>query len=71
MGQTFNSISLANLYIPLPPTKEQNIIIEKVELLMAKFYKLRKEIEPFNKKSEDLLKAMFNEIFETKSEVAE
>lgn len=69
MGQTFNSSSLANLYIPLPPTNEQNIIVEKVELMMDKFSQLSKEIETLNIKGKNLLKAMFNETFETLTEV--
>jgi restriction endonuclease S subunit len=71
MGQTFNSSSLANLYIPLPPTNEQNTIVEKVELLMDKCSQLSKEIESLNIKGKNLLKAMFNETFETKMVVAE
>ncbi len=65
MGQTFNSTSLSNLFIPLPPTNEQNIIVEKVKILMSKCSQLSNEIETLSNNGKTLLKAMFNETFET------
>ena len=65
MGQTFNSTSLAYMVFPLPPTEEQLAIVEKVELLMDKCQKLSEEIETLDKHGKTLMKAMFNETFET------
>jgi type I restriction enzyme S subunit len=62
---------LRNFVFALPPREEQKIIIEKVELLMNKCLKLSQEIETLDKHGKTLMKAMFNETFETKTEVAE
>lgn len=62
---------LRNFVFALPPREEQKIIIEKVELLMNKCLTLGQEIETLDKHGKTLMKAMFNETFETKMEVAE
>jgi type I restriction enzyme S subunit len=59
---------LRNFVFALPPREEQKIIIEKVELLMNKCLKLSQEIETLDKHGKTLMKAMFNETFETKTE---
>ncbi|MBK6825923.1 MAG: restriction endonuclease subunit S [Chitinophagaceae bacterium] len=59
---------LRNFVFALPPREEQKIIIEKVELLMNKCLKLSQEIETLDKHGKTLMKAMFNETFETKME---
>ena len=43
-------------------------MIEKVEFLMTKCLKLSREIETLDKHGKTLIKAMFNETFETKVE---
>ena len=58
-----------NFVFALPPREEQKIIIEKVELLMNKCLKLSQEIETLDKHGKTLMKAMFNETFETKAEI--
>ncbi len=59
---------LRNFVFALPPREEQKIIIEKVELLMNKCLKLSQEIETLDNHGKTLMKAMFNETFETKTE---
>lgn len=59
---------LRNFVFALPPREEQKAIIEKVELLMNKCLKLSQEIETLDKHGKTLMKAMFNETFETKTE---
>lgn len=59
---------LRNFVFALPPREEQKAIIEKVELLMTKCLKLSQEIETLDKHGKTLMKAMFNETFETKTE---
>lgn len=60
---------LRNFVFALPPIEEQKVIIEKVELLMNKCQQLSEEIGILNTHGKTLLKAMFNETFETKQEV--
>lgn len=60
---------LRNFVFALPPVEEQKVIIEKVELLMNKCQQLSEEIGILNTHGKTLLKAMFNETFETKQEV--
>lgn len=59
---------LRNFVFALPSREEQKAIIEKVELLMNKCLKLNQEIETLDKHGKTLMKAMFNETFETKTE---
>ena len=59
---------LRNFVFALPPREEQKIMIEKVEFLMTKCLKLSREIETLDKHGKTLMKAMFNETFETKVE---
>jgi hypothetical protein len=59
---------LRNFVFALPPLEEQKIIIDKVELLMNKCLILSKEIETLTLHGKILMKAMFNETFETKTE---
>ncbi len=56
---------LRNFVFALPPREEQKAIIEKVEVLMSKCLKLSEEIETLDKHGKTLMKAMFNETFET------
>lgn len=58
---------LRNFVFALPPREEQKIIIEKVEALMNKCIKLNKGIETLDRYGKTLMKAMFNETFETKN----
>lgn len=50
----------------LPPYAEQQIIVEKVKLLIEKCNQLDEEIDNLNKQSQDLLKVLFNETFDLK-----
>lgn len=50
----------------LPSYPEQQIIVEKVEILLDKCNQLSAEIENQRKYSQDLQKALFNEVFELK-----
>jgi type I restriction enzyme S subunit len=54
---------LDNLLIALPSLSEQQIIVEKVELLLQKCEALSKEIAELEKQGRHLLKAMFHEVF--------
>jgi type I restriction enzyme S subunit len=60
--------ALASIKLTLPPLEEQQAIVEKVDLLMNKCLKLSQEIETLEKHGITLMKAMFNETFETKTE---
>jgi type I restriction enzyme S subunit len=60
---------LRNFVFALPPREEQKVIVEKIELLMNKCLKLSQEIETLDKHGKTLMKAMFNETFETKREI--
>lgn len=55
-----------NALFPLSPLAEQHFIVEKVESLLEKYYQLITEIENQKKYSQDLQKALFNEVFELK-----
>jgi type I restriction enzyme S subunit len=55
----------------IPPYAEQQVIVEKIELLMNKCSQLSEEINTLNKHGKILLKAMFNEAFETKTQVCQ
>lgn len=57
-----------NAPFPLPPIEEQQAIVEKVEALMIQCQKLSQEIETLDKHGKTLMKAMFNETFETKTD---
>ncbi|MEY4126208.1 MAG: hypothetical protein RL737_397 [Bacteroidota bacterium] len=57
--------------IPLPPFDEQCFIVEKVEEIIGKCTLLSLEIENLNNHSKNLLKALFNETFEVKTEVCQ
>ncbi len=61
-----NGTALSNLIIFIPPFEEQQAIVEKVEKLLEKCDQLDEEIENLNNHSKDLLKALFNEVFELK-----
>lgn len=56
-----------NAIFPLPPLSEQQAIVEKVEALLAKCDELSQEIETLNHHGKTLMKAIFNETFETKT----
>jgi restriction endonuclease S subunit len=53
----------------IPPYDEQKVIVQKVELLFKKCSLLSEEIATLNKHGKTLLKAMFNETFETNAEI--
>jgi type I restriction enzyme S subunit len=48
---------------PIPPLAEQQVIIEKVEILLEKCNQLQTGIETQNEHSKNLLKALLNETF--------
>ena len=69
MAESQVNISQSNIKgipIPLPPLSEQKAIVEKVEALMAQCSELSAEIVNLEQQGKHLLKAMFNETFETK-----
>lgn len=68
-GVSINSFK--TIKIPLPPLDELKLIVEKVEVLINCCGKLNQEVNGLNNYSKILLKAMFNETFETKTVVAE
>ena len=57
--------------IPLPPTEEQNAIVEKVDLLMTKCTALENEIINSEKYATQLMQAVLKEAFETKTAVCQ
>lgn len=56
---------------PLPPLEEQHALVERIENLLSKCTELQSEIENLNSHNKALLKALFNETFETKMEVCQ
>ena len=68
-GVSINSFK--TIKIPLPPLDELKLIVEKVEVLINCCGKLNQEVNGLNNYNKTLLKAMFNETFETKTVVAE
>lgn len=56
---------------PLPPLEEQHTLVERIENLLSKCAELQTEIENLNSYNKALLKALFNETFETKMEVCQ
>ncbi len=62
---------LRNFVFALPPLKEQRLIIEKVETLMHKCQQLEVLISKLDNSGEILMKALFNETFESKNEEVE
>lgn len=67
--QNLNIDKARETIIPIPPLSEQQAIAEKVELLMQKCTALSEEIHSLNTHGITLLKALFNETFETKDEI--
>lgn len=67
MGKTFNSESLKNIVIAIPPTIEQKRIIHEVELLLSKLKQLEDEIISSELKSHKLIHAVLQEAFEIKN----
>jgi len=61
--------TIKNYILPLPPLKEQNRIVEKVEALMALCNELETNIEQSKQESEILMKAVLQEAFTIKEEV--
>jgi restriction endonuclease S subunit len=58
-----NNKDIFPLCFPLPPLSEQQAIVEKIEILLAKCDQLQAEIENMNRYSKELLRALFNETF--------
>jgi len=65
---SINTEDIINFKFPLPPLSEQQAIVSKVETLLGKCSQLQAEIENLNAHTKDLLKALFNETFENKTE---
>lgn len=65
-GVSINSFK--TIKIPLPPIEELKIIIEKLDDMLKNISLLNKEIETLDKHGKTLMKAMFNETIETKTE---
>lgn len=63
--------SFKEIRIPLPPINEINEINEIIEKMLKKCTQLSSEIEIINMQSKNLLKALFNETFEVKAEIAQ
>ena len=64
----FNSPSITHdqfksTIIPVPPLKEQKVIVEKVELLMQKYQALEQEIKTSEANAEMLMQAVLKEAF--------
>lgn len=62
---SINTDDILNFIYPLPQFEEQKAIVEKVDLLMSRCQNLSQEIETLDKHGKILMKAMFNETFET------
>ncbi|MFO0477857.1 MAG: restriction endonuclease subunit S [Bacteroidota bacterium] len=65
---SINTDDILNFSFPVPPIDEQQEIVEKIEVVMKKCQKLSREIETLNNYGKTLMKAMFNETFESKTE---
>ena len=55
--------------VPLPPLEEQNIIMEKVNLLISKCSDLQNEIIMSQSFAEQLIQALLKEAFETNAKL--
>jgi type I restriction enzyme S subunit len=60
---TINQGNLSKVLIPIPPLKEQERIVEKVDFLMGLCIELEKRIQKSQKYSEKFLEAVFKEVF--------
>jgi type I restriction enzyme S subunit len=60
--------ALLNILFPLPPIKEQQAIVEKVETLMQKCQALEQEIKTSEANAQMLMQAVLKEAFESKQE---
>jgi type I restriction enzyme M protein len=65
MGQTFNSKSLTDLIIPIPPQEEQMEIISRVKNLMDKCKNIENKLTSHNQVSLQLIQSAINEHFVT------
>lgn len=65
MGQTFNSKSLTDLIIPIPPQQEQIEIIERVKSLMDKCKNIESKLISHNDISMQLIQSAIDEHFVT------
>lgn len=65
MGQTFNSKSLTDLIIPIPPQQEQVEIIERVKSLMYKCKNIESKLITHNDISMQLIQSAIDEHFVT------
>ena len=63
--------ALSSITTPLPPISEQITIVDQIELLLEKCNQLSIEIENQKRFSQDLQKALFNEVFELKEKNAQ
>ena len=61
-----NQNVVLNTLIPFPPLEEQNILINKIEVLLDKLNQIKTEIEAQSKHGKDLLRVLFNETFSDK-----
>jgi type I restriction enzyme S subunit len=66
-----NGELIDNLLVALPPLEEQNVIVEKAELLMSKCNALQKELKNSRNYANQLMQAVLKEAFETKTEVCQ
>ncbi len=66
-----NMGKIKNTIIPLPPLSEQQAIVEKVEILMAKCTALEQEITQSEQYANMLMQAVLKESFESKNAVVE
>jgi type I restriction enzyme M protein len=65
MGQTFNSKSLTDLIIPIPPQEEQKEIIARVKDLMDKCKNIESKLISHNEVSMQLIQSAIDEHFVT------
>ncbi len=60
-----------NFVIPIPPVKEQEAIVEKIEFLMQKCNALEAEIKTSEANAQMLMQAVLKEAFEGEKEQVE
>ena len=61
-----NAVSITNLAIPLPPIKEQHIIVQKIKALSKEIERLKKQVQQSLEDADLLMQVVLQEAFEVK-----